>query len=103
MDKARARLGVPEARCFAEAAEGFVGVAGDALAGFVAGAEGGHGAGVADDDDGVKIFGGGGRWREIEFAGLGDGDLELVEAAVGAEMGSDGEAGEIVVAAGAGC
>ena len=102
MDKARARLGVSEARCFTKAAEGFVGIAGDAVAGFITRAEGSHGAGVADDDDGVKVFGSGWRRWAMKLAEVGQGNLQLVLATVGAKVGGGGEAGKIVVAAGAG-
>jgi len=91
MNKARARFGVPEARCFAKATEGFVGIAGDAVARFIARAERSHGAGVADDDDGMKMLGSGWRRWAIKLPEIGQRNLLLVLAAMRAEVGGGGK------------
>ena len=69
------------------------------MAGFVTLAKLRHGAGVADDDDGMEIFRCWRRWGEGE---IGEGNLRLILAAARAEMGGGGEVRQIVVAARAG-
>ena len=101
-DQARARFGIAQSRSLAVAAQRLVAVAGDAVAGFVARAQVRHSAGVADDNDGVKIFRRRRRRRrEISTTYCGQGNLDLVLAAARAEMGGGGQLREIVIAAGA--